>query len=340
MWEPGTHQSSPGVLSQHPTPWPARQPLPLHSKQQLSWCCPSGVPPPAALQDRGRGKWGVQWHEGSDLPVPVGEWPHYPQFWRLQRSLKCRVQLEENAFVESHFSCFSTPHVLLWPRFTGLPQLTYLHLEKNRFTTFPKDAFKLVPSLLALHLENNSLTRLESDSLVGAEGLRALYLTGNDLTYVSPRALDQAGDLDTLHLGGNKLKEVPTEALSQVQNLRDLRLSGNTIRWIGPNAFLPVERSLKELYLDNIGLEKVSGLQKWVTLTAGVFSSKTYLDVMFALQLSQHSLAGLGPGLRSLFLEGNQLEEVPDLHPFTSLEVINLADNPLMCDCPLLPLRL
>lgn len=44
--------------------------------------------------------------------------------------------------------------------------------------------------------------------------------------------------------------------------------------------------------------------------------------------------------MRSLFLEGNQLEEVPDLHPLRSLEVINLADNPLMCDCPLLPLRM
>lgn len=56
--------------------------------------------------------------------------------------------------------------------------------------------------------------------------------------------------------------------------------------------------------------------------------------------MSQTSLAGLGPGLRSLFLEGNQLEEVPNLHPLTFLEVINLADNPLMCDCPLLPLRM
>lgn len=56
--------------------------------------------------------------------------------------------------------------------------------------------------------------------------------------------------------------------------------------------------------------------------------------------MSQNSLAGLGPGLRSLFLEGNRLEEVPDFHLLTSLEVINLADNPLMCDCPLLPLRL
>ncbi|XP_029954716.1 chondroadherin-like b [Salarias fasciatus] len=196
--------------------------------------------------------------------------------------------------------------------FKGLPQLTYLHLEKNRFANFPKGAFKLVPSLLALHLENNSLTRLEPGIMTGAEGLRALYLTGNAIEHVSPRALEEANDLDTLHLGGNKLKDVPTEALSKTANLRDLRLSGNSIRWVGPNAFQPLENTLKELYLDNMGLEK----------------------------MSQNSLTGLGPGLRSLFLEGNQLEEVPDFHSLTSLEVINLADNPLMCDCPLLPLRM
>lgn len=57
-------------------------------------------------------------------------------------------------------------------------------------------------------------------------------------------------------------------------------------------------------------------------------------------QMSENSLVGVGPGLRSLFLEGNKLEDVPDFHQLASLEVINLADNPLMCDCPLLPLRL
>lgn len=117
-----------------------------------------------------------------------------------------------------------------------------------------------MPGLLALHLENNAITKMEPDMLTGAEGLRALYLTGNTIDHVSPRGLDQANDLDTLHLGGNKLKEVPTEALSKVRNLRDLRLSGNSIRWVGPNAFRPLGRSLKELYLDNMGLEKVSGL--------------------------------------------------------------------------------
>uniref|UniRef100_A0A3B3TJL8 Chondroadherin-like b n=1 Tax=Poecilia latipinna TaxID=48699 RepID=A0A3B3TJL8_9TELE len=191
--------------------------------------------------------------------------------------------------------------------FKGLPQLTYLHLEKNRFADFPKGAFKLVPNLLALHLENNAITKLEAGILTGVLGLRALYLTGNNIRNISPRALDQASGLEKLHLGGNKLKEVPTEALSKARNIKDLRLSGNLIRWVGPNAFKPLEGSLKELYLDKMGLEKV---------------------------------IGLGPGLRSLFLEGNKLEEVPDFHQLTSLEVINLADNPLMCDCPLLPLRL
>lgn len=147
---------------------------------------------------------------------------------------------------------------LFSPKSTGLPQLTYLHLEKNRFADFPKGVFKLVPSLLALHLENNAITKLESGSLSGAAGLRALYLTGNAIGSISQGALDQASVLDTLHLGGNKLKEVPTEALTKARNIKDLRLSGNSIRWVGPNAFKPLEGSLKELYLDKMGIEKVS----------------------------------------------------------------------------------
>lgn len=135
--------------------------------------------------------------------------------------------------------------------------MTYLYLEKNRFTSFPKGAFSLVPGLLALHLENNTIARLDAGILTGAQGLRALYLTANAIHQVSPRALDQATDLDTLHLGGNRLKEVPTDTLSTAGNLRDLRLSGNVIRWVGPSAFRPLAPSLKELRLDHMGLEKV-----------------------------------------------------------------------------------
>ncbi|XP_073773400.1 chondroadherin-like b isoform X1 [Danio rerio] len=195
--------------------------------------------------------------------------------------------------------------------FKGLPHLTYLHLEKNRFTQFPKGAFKLLPGLLALHMENNAIAKLETGLLTSAEKLRGLYLTSNAITAAAPQAFNPAPDLETLHLGSNKLQEVPTEAFSKARSLAELKLSHNPIRWIGAGAFQPVGTTLRHLYLDHMGLEKVS----------------------------TDFLAGLGSGLRSLLLEGNQLEELPDLSPLTGLEVINLAENPLLCDCPLLPLR-
>ncbi|XP_077481241.1 chondroadherin-like b [Stigmatopora argus] len=249
--------------------------------------------------------------------IPSNSFPGVPRVVSLHLQ-RCKiVDLEDGAFggMKSLVYLYLSENLIstLGPEaFKGLPQLTYLHLEKNSFSIFPKGSFKLLPGLLALHLENNSIAELQDGSLNGAEGLRALYLGGNAVKKVSPGALARNADLDTLHLAGNQLKEVPTEALRELKNLKELRLSGNAIRWVGPRAFQPLGTTLRELYLDNMGLEK----------------------------MSPSSLAGLGPGLRSLFLEGNHLEEVPDLRPLTSLEVINLAGNPLMCDCPLLPLRL
>lgn len=70
-----------------------------------------------------------------------------------------------------------------------------------------------------------------------------------------------------------------------------------------------------------------------------ITSAFQFVEFTFHEQMSKDSLAGLGSGLQSLLLEGNQLEDLPDLSPLTGLEVINLAENPLLCDCPLLPLR-
>lgn len=58
-----------------------------------------------------------------------------------------------------------------------------------------------------------------------------------------------------------------------------------------------------------------------------------------SVQMSKDALAGLGPRLRVLTVRGNQLEELPDLSKLTGLEVVDLRDNPLLCDCRLLPLR-
>uniref|UniRef100_A0A672HBQ0 Chondroadherin-like protein n=1 Tax=Salarias fasciatus TaxID=181472 RepID=A0A672HBQ0_SALFA len=196
--------------------------------------------------------------------------------------------------------------------FAGVPKLTYLHLEGNRLARFPGSALSLLPNLFVLHLERNAISKLEPSGLPSSvtPKLRELYLSNNTITMINKGALDSAL-LGTLHLDSNQLMEVPTHALSGAPNLEELNLSRNLISWVGPKAFQPISQSLKRLYMDQMGIKKVP----------------------------QDALLGLGAGLRALTVRGNKLKELPDLSPLTGLEVVDLQDNPLECDCLLMPLR-
>nr|XP_057905677.1 chondroadherin-like protein [Doryrhamphus excisus] len=196
--------------------------------------------------------------------------------------------------------------------FSGAPELSYLHLEGNRLAQFPGSAMRLLPSLFVLHLERNAISKLEPAGLLSSvtPKLRELYLTNNTIRTIAKGALDSTL-LGKLHLDANQLTSLPTAAISNAPNLEELNLSQNRILSIGPNAFKPVSQSLKWLYMDQMNIEK----------------------------MSQDSLAGLGPGLKGLTVKGNQLKELPDLSLLTGLEVVDLQDNPLLCDCTVLPLR-
>ncbi|KAK5856634.1 hypothetical protein PBY51_008217 [Eleginops maclovinus] len=196
--------------------------------------------------------------------------------------------------------------------FSGAPKLNYLHLEGNRLLQFPGSALALLPSLFVLHLERNAISKLDTAGLLSSKTpkLKELYLTNNTITSIAKGALDSSF-LGTLHLDSNQLTEMPTQALSRTPNLEELNLSRNSIRYVGPNAFQPISQSLRRLYMDHMGMAKMS------------------LD----------ALAGLGPELKALTVRGNQLQELPDLSPLTGLEVVDLQENRLLCDCALLSLR-
>ncbi|XP_040918899.1 chondroadherin-like protein [Toxotes jaculatrix] len=249
--------------------------------------------------------------------LPANSFPGTSQVVSLHLEL-CKIhEIEGGAFrgMKNLFYLYLSDNDLtsLDPgAFAGIPELTYLHLEGNRLAQFPGTALAVLPSLFVLHLERNSISKLEPAGLLSSvtPKLRELYLTNNTITSIAKGALDSAF-LGTLHLDSNQLKEVPTPALSEAHNLEELSLSHNSIRWVGPNAFQPVSQRLKRLYMDQMGTEK----------------------------MSRDALAGLGPGLKALTVRGNQLEQLPELSPLTGLEVVDLQDNPLLCDCALLPLR-
>ncbi|XP_023204999.1 chondroadherin-like protein [Xiphophorus maculatus] len=194
----------------------------------------------------------------------------------------------------------------------GLPKLVYLHLEGNRLAQFPGAALSLVPNLSVLHLERNAISRLEPAGLLcsAAPSLMKLYLRSNAISEIAKGALDSA-NIETLHLDSNRLTRVPSDALTDTPNLTELNLSQNPVQWLGPETFQEMSHSLQRLYMNQMGME----------------------------EMPKEALLGLGPRLKVLTVRGNQLKALPDLSPLSGLEMIDLRDNPLVCDCDLLPLR-
>lgn len=115
--------------------------------------------------------------------------------------------------------------------------------------------------MFVLHLEQNAISKLEPTGLLSSKTphLKELYLTNNSIASIAKGALDTAF-LATLHLDSNQLTEIPTHALTVAPNLEELSLSKNLIPFLGPKAFLPVSQSLKRLYMDHMGIEKVRGM--------------------------------------------------------------------------------
>lgn len=109
-----------------------------------------------------------------------------------------------------------------------------------------------------LHLQRNAISKIEPTGLLSsvAPNLRELYLANNTIASVSTGAFNSAL-LSILHLDSNELTEVPTHSFSGVPNLEELSLTRNSISRVGPKAFQPISQSLRRLYLDQMGMEKV-----------------------------------------------------------------------------------
>ncbi|XP_063796801.1 chondroadherin-like [Pseudophryne corroboree] len=187
--------------------------------------------------------------------------------------------------------------------FSNLSNLLYLHLEKNKIDYLHPGIFSALNKLTALYLNFNSLTELTDGSLKGLTQLRWLDLGFNALSNISRKAFEDVPYIRNLNLEMNNLTRV-SSAIRITSNLQKLRLSGNRIRKLTSISL----KSVKELYLDNMGLEKASSL---------AFSRIRMLEV--------------------LDLRNNSLTSLP-VSRIKSNTKIYLSGNPWRCDCSIVAL--
>ncbi|XP_019370664.1 PREDICTED: leucine-rich repeat-containing protein 4C-like isoform X1 [Gavialis gangeticus] len=191
--------------------------------------------------------------------------------------------------------------------FVNMTNLIFLHLQHNQITYLPPGVFSSLKQLSVLDLSHNLLGELSDQALGGLSQLRRLYLTANRISNVSVRILPRS--LRTLSLDQNQLESVPTVIRTSV-TLSILQLSGNPIRKLTSLSFGRRLRSLNQLFLDSLSLEKITAL---------AFTRLHRLEV--------------------LSLRNNSLESLPSLASMRSLSALYLTENKWCCDCSLIWLR-
>ncbi|XP_066452331.1 chondroadherin-like [Eleutherodactylus coqui] len=185
--------------------------------------------------------------------------------------------------------------------FDNLSNLLYLYLQKNRISYLPSGIFSSLKNLVALYLRYNLLTEISDRSLKSLTQLRWLDLGFNMIANISVKAFDDSVFLRKLDLQNNLLTSVPS--FNFKINLQMLHLSGNRIRKLSSASFSRNLKTIRELYVDNMGLKKVTNL---------VFSRLRRLEV---LDLRNNSLTSLS------------------VSRLKSSTIVYLSGNPWKCDC-------
>ncbi|OCT85509.1 leucine-rich repeat-containing protein 15 [Xenopus laevis] len=192
--------------------------------------------------------------------------------------------------------------------FSNLSSLIYLHLESNQITSIREGLFAPLKKLSALYLSNNLLQELTDGSLNGLTQLRWLDLGFNMISRISNQSFSAVTNLRKLNLERNNLTGVPW-AIRRKSGLQMLRLSGNGIKRLSSSSFGRSLRFITELYLDSLGLEK---------LTSMTFMK---LRLLKELDLRNNSLQSLSVSKVKIFTK------------------IYLTGNPWRCDCSLIGLH-
>ncbi|KAE9551321.1 hypothetical protein FO519_005472 [Halicephalobus sp. NKZ332] len=229
------------------------------------------------------------------------------------------------------------------PGMTGkLRQLETLLLGTNRLTSLPEDSLKGFVALTSLDLSNNKLLELHKDAFPSVElELRYLNISFNlldkfpELVLPKLQVLDLSGnELGSMSLGGKIFIGMPNlQHLHLNKNpgvLEDCRIydeeGDDTECWLEEAKELEklTELDLAECEIKN--LPNLRGFQKLQSLNL----AENEIDQFDSFQFPKN--------IMNLNLRNNKIHSIGNLSlapAFTNLQNLDLAENPLSCDCSL-----
>ncbi|XP_013792068.2 leucine-rich repeat-containing protein 4B-like [Limulus polyphemus] len=216
--------------------------------------------------------------------------------------------------------------------FLGLDRLRALSLRDNKLTDIPTHSFHNLLMLLKLDIGLNSFRIIPEEAFSYLTHLEELSLDGCGIQTIEVGAFRWLNSLRVLRLQDNELNEVPTKTLFDVRRLEEINIGQNKFIELKPFCF----KRLK--YLRVI---EISGSQEFVRIQNGAFEDNRNVQKLLLNhnkifnQIERQTFNGL-PKLRLLSLRGNAFTTLHyDLLPWDELDVLDVRDNPLVCNCEL-----
>ncbi|XP_078571888.1 uncharacterized protein LOC144859273 [Branchiostoma floridae x Branchiostoma japonicum] len=220
--------------------------------------------------------------------------------------------------------------------FAGLGNLENLFVHENEISNIQAGTFNPTPQLHSLGLGYNKLRNLRADMFTGLGNLQVLYLYNNDIGDIQAGSFNPTPQLRSLGLWSNKLRNLKADMFTGLGNLKGLYLYNNAISDIQAGTFSSTPQ-LAHLYLQQ---------NRLTILTGEVFANLSHLITLRLhgnnIETFPTEVISTIPSLSSLELQGNKMVtlSVTAFDRLTSISRVNMTDNPWLCDCRMVPVRL
>ena len=224
--------------------------------------------------------------------------------------------------------------------FYAVKGIQTIDLSENSLSQIPQYLFLGLHSLLRIHLEHNKIAFLHRNTFSGLRGLEHIYLQNNNLTTLGKGLMNSLNNLKIVHLENNKIESIENGAFPETSlKIEQIYLGNNRMKRFP--AWLFLLRNIRSIDLS----------RNFITYAA---FTKPFDSFELTLLLDKHRKTASTTDLQfrtdwdiKLNLGNNRIREL-SLKKFnetkkTKLKVIlkafsiDLTNNPLSCDCDMLP---